>query len=155
MFSDSAVRHPGCLLRKGGPRPGFLKVPTGIHSPCPTLMRDPSDKIVGSDAVNEHLKRTIPRTLWHYTSFRGFQGIVSLKAVWATEYRFLNDREEFLHAKLLAERLAEEEPEYVANHFPARDILRKSVGMVFSTGYLHEERLRVMVASFTEEGGWL
>ena len=46
----------------------------------------------------------------------------------AFRYRFLNDREEFLHAKRLADRLVDEEPEFVEYQFPARDILRKAVG---------------------------
>jgi hypothetical protein len=114
-----------------------------------------SDKVVGSDAVNKHISKPIPTTLWHYTSFRGFQGIVDSKAVWATEYRFLNDREEFLHAKQLAERLANEEAEFIGNSFPARDTLQKAVRGAFGSGHLHENRLRLMVASFTEEGDQL
>jgi hypothetical protein len=118
-------------------------------------MNDLSNNIVGSDAVNAHISKAIPNTLWHYSSYRGFQGIVSSKAIWATEYRFLNDREEFLHAKQLAEKLVDEEPEYTGHKFPARDMLRKAVDMAFNTGYLHEDRRRVMVASFTGEGDQL
>jgi hypothetical protein len=118
-------------------------------------MNSEPERTVGCDAVNEHVSRPIPETLWHYTSFAGFQGIVTSKTIWATEYRFLNDREEFLHAKRLADRLVDEEPEFVGYQFPVRDILRKAVGAAFNTGYLHEERLRVMVVSFTEEGDQL
>ncbi len=118
-------------------------------------MNDSSDKIVGCDAVNDHISRPIPSTLWHYTSYAALKGIVSSKQIWATEYRFLNDREEFLHAKELAQKLAEEEPEYTGQAFPAREMLQKAVNVVFNTGYLHEERLRIMVASFSEEGDQL
>lgn len=118
-------------------------------------MTNSVDKIVGCGAVNEHISKPIPKTLWHYTSFRGLQGIVSSKSIWATEYRFLNDRKEFLHAKGLAETLIDEEPEFGDKGYPAREILRKFVVGALNTGYLHEERLRVMVASFTEEGDQL
>jgi hypothetical protein len=118
-------------------------------------MSSGSDRIVGTDVVNGHVSKPIPETLWHYTSFSGFHGIVTSKAIWATEYRFLNDREEFLHAKVLADRLVDEEPEFIGNRFPARDTLRKSAGIAFNTGHMHGERLRVMVASFTEEGDQL
>lgn len=118
-------------------------------------MDEPTEKIVGCSAVNNHLSKPIPSTLWHYTSYAGFQGIVTSKKIWATEYRFLNDREEFLHAKALAQRVLEEEPEYVADQFPAREYVRKAVELVFNTGHLHEDRLHVMVASFSEEGDQL
>jgi len=112
------------------------------------------DKVVGCEAVNDHVAKPIPSTLWHYTSHAGLQGIISSKRIWATEYRFLNDREEFLHAKELAQNLVDEEPEYI-EEFPARDSIRKAVAIAFNTGYLHQERLRVMVASFSEEGDQL
>lgn len=118
-------------------------------------MSEPSNAISGCDAVNEHIGKPIPSTLWHYTTYCGFQGIVTSKTIWATEYRFLNDRTEFLHAKELAQLLVDDEPEFVGKQFPARDMLRRAVHGAFNTGHLHEERLRIMVASFTEEGDQL
>jgi hypothetical protein len=67
-------------------------------------MNAPSKSAAGCVAVNDHISRPIPETLWHYTSFAGFQGIITSKQIWATEYRFLNDLEEFRHAKKLALR---------------------------------------------------
>jgi hypothetical protein len=119
------------------------------------LMNDSSDKIVGCDAVNDHISKPIPNRLWHYTSYAAFQGIVGSKKIWASEYRFLNDREEFRHAKDLAQKLVDGEPEFTGEVFPAREFLRKAVNIAFNTGYLHEERLRIMVASFSEEGDQL
>lgn len=118
-------------------------------------MNQSSNAIVGCDAVNSHISKPIPTVLWHYTSFAGFRGIITSKQIWASEYRFLNDREEVLHAKKLALELVEQEPEFVGKVFPARDFLRKSVNIAFATGYMHEERLRIMVASFSEEGDLL
>lgn len=48
-------------------------------------------------------------------------------------------------------KLVDEEPENIGYQFPAREYVRKAVEIVFNTGYLHEDRLRVMVASFSEE----
>lgn len=118
-------------------------------------MNQPPKSIVGCEAVNEHTSKPIPSILWHYTTYAGFEGIILSKKIWATEYRFLNDREEFLHAKQLAQELVEFEPEFTGEVFPARDMLRKAVNIAFNTGYLHEERLRVMVASFTADGDQL
>jgi hypothetical protein len=63
--------------------------------------------VTGCDAVNEHISKPIPETLWHYTSYQGFQGIISSKNIWASECRFLNDRKEFVHAKELAQALVD------------------------------------------------
>ncbi len=118
-------------------------------------MSAPSSKLDGCKAVNEHISKPIPDTLWHYTSYAGFQGIVATKNIWATEYRFLNDREEFLHARELARTLVNEEPEFVGEQFPARDQIRTAINIAFNTGSLHEDRLHIMVASFSEEGDQL
>jgi len=119
------------------------------------MSRENANAVVGCDAVSAHVATPIPTTLWHYTSYAGLQGIVSSKQIWASEYRFLNDREEFLHAKELARKLVDEEPEYTGQVFPAREMLREAVDIAFNTGYLHEKRLYVMVASFSEEGDQL
>jgi hypothetical protein len=105
---------------------------------------------IGCQAVIDHISKPIPEKLWHYTSYAAFQAIVSSKKIWATEYRFLNDREEFRHAKNLALELVEEELEFVGAQFPARDTLRNSVNVAFNTGALHGDRHRIMVASFSE-----
>lgn len=118
-------------------------------------MNENSNAIAGCEAVNAHINKPIPSTLWHYTSYAGFQGIVSSKTIWATEYRFLNDRQELLHAKDLAQALLEEEPEFIGERFPNREMIRQAVNTAFNTGHLHEGRLSIMVASFSEEGDQL
>src|SRR5437016_2137797 len=60
-------------------------------------MSGASLNIVGCDTVSSHINKPIPSTLWHYTSHTGFQGIINSKKIWATEFRFLNDRQEFFH----------------------------------------------------------
>jgi hypothetical protein len=110
--------------------------------------------LTGCDAVNEHISKPIPDTLWHYTSFAGFQGIISSKKIWASEYRFLNDRKEFVHAKELAQALVNEEPERI-EQFPVRKTMQDAFNMAFNTGLLHEDRNRIMVASFSEEADQL
>lgn len=39
----------------------------------------------------------LPRTIYHYTDFAGFAGILESKSLWATELRFTNDRSELKH----------------------------------------------------------
>jgi hypothetical protein len=114
-----------------------------------------TDKIVGCAAINEHVSKPIPDVLWHYTSFGAFQGIVTSKKIWATEYRFLNDQEEIRHAKELAQALVDEERENIGD-FAVRATIRSAVNVVFSPrSILHEENQRVMVASFSEVGDQL
>ena len=109
-------------------------------------MKIKPNEMVGCDAVNAHISKPIPSTLWHYTSYAGFQGIISSKKIWTTEYRFLNDREEFRHAKNLAQKLVEEEPEVVGVAFRAREELRKAVGIVeekIARHPVHRQRMSV------------
>jgi len=118
-------------------------------------MNNPNQAPAGCDAVMAHLGSLIPETLWHYTTFVGFQGIIHSKTIWATEYRFLNDSEESSHARMLAEKLVEGLPESTELRFPARDTLRFAVQRAFQIGLLHEERFSLMVASFSEVGDQL
>ena len=118
-------------------------------------MNESPDSVLGCSAVNDHVNKPVPPVLWHYTSYGAFQAIIRSKNIWASEYRFLSDREEFHHAKALARKLVDEEPEFTGQGFPARDMLCKAVNIALETGHLHEERLRIMVASFSEEGDQL
>jgi hypothetical protein len=114
-----------------------------------------SGQPLGCEAVRDHIQKPIPAKLWHYTSYAAFKGILESKAIWATDYRFLNDREEFRHCRKLAMDLAALEPEFVGQKFPAREFLVKALNAAFNTGVLREDRLRLMVASFSEQGDQL
>jgi hypothetical protein len=118
-------------------------------------MNTPNQVPDGCDAVMSHLARPIPETLWHYTTFAGFHGIIHSKTIWAMEYRFLNDSEEFSHARMLAEKLVEALPESTGLGFPARDTLRSAFQLAFRTGLLHEDRFSLMFTSFSEVGDQL
>jgi hypothetical protein len=118
-------------------------------------MNGPLDISNGCCAVNDLISRPIPEVLWHYTTFAGFQGIFNSKKIWATEYRFLNDQEEFNHAKKLAQKLLEEQPEAKGVWFQTGDMVHLGVHLAFNEGPFSEERLRIMVASFSEEGDQL
>jgi len=49
-----------------------------------------------------------PALLYHYTTQKGLLGIIQSKKIWATHHQFLNDTQEYLHAKnLVAKELAE------------------------------------------------
>ncbi|HWW16038.1 MAG TPA: DUF2971 domain-containing protein [Candidatus Dormibacteraeota bacterium] len=101
------------------------------------------------DPIDALLNREIPEKLWHYTSVRGFHGIVTSKAVFATDTRFLNDRKEFIHAREIACEVVADTPELGSHLFPARVYLGKAVDLAFNTGQLDPNRLQVFVASFS------
>ncbi len=113
------------------------------------------EQAVGCEAVNAHVSTPIPQTLWHYTTYAAFEAIIESKRIWATDYRFLNDRQEFRHSKDLAIELLAAEPEFIGLQFPAREYLAKGVETVLNKGMLREDAVRIMVASFSEHGDQL
>src|SRR5271165_3317593 len=100
-----------------------------------------------SNPISELLNRPIPDKLWHYTSIQGFQAIVASKSVWATDLRFLNDREEFIHAQNIAEKMVAETPELDSDGFLNRRFLAMAVNLAFRSGPLANSQ--VFVASFS------
>ena len=103
---------------------------------------------VDDDPVHEWLCQPIPARLWHYTNFDGFAGIVSSGRVWATEVRFQKDKEEFIHAKEIAESVIRGLPED-GDNMRVKAAARDLIGNWFETGALSPARLEVYAASFT------
>jgi len=95
-----------------------------------------------SNPIDELLNRPIPEKLWHYTSIQGFQGIVTNKSMWATDLRFLNDYEEFVHSRNIADKIVEQTPE-----LNAKKLLATAVKLAFDSGPLPKSE--VFVASFS------
>jgi hypothetical protein len=102
------------------------------------------------DLIRDLLTEPIPKHLWHYTSYAGLQGIVESKKIYATDVRYLNDRQEFVHAKELAAKLAEEVVDSSDAAKAVSGMQKNAVGLAFDTGPLRADRLQVMVASFSD-----
>ncbi len=100
-----------------------------------------------SNPIDQLLNRPIPEKLWHYTSIQGFQAIVASKSIWATDLRFLNDREEFIHTRNIANKVVAAASELDANGFLNREFLAKAVTSAFDSGPLPNSQ--VFVASFS------
>lgn len=49
-----------------------------------------------------------PSTLWHFTNWAGFEGILKTGCVWATHYTCTNDRSEIMHAHDVIVRAVQE-----------------------------------------------
>ncbi len=50
----------------------------------------------------------VPQVLYHYTDAAGLLGMLQSRRIWLTDYRFLNDRTEFVHIEKLVETLLAE-----------------------------------------------
>lgn len=97
--------------------------------------------------IDELLNRPIPQKLWHYTSIQGFHGIVTSKQMFATDLRFLNDHEEFVHARNIANQMVAASSEFDDDGFPNRKLLANAVTLAFESGPLTD--MQVFVASFS------
>lgn len=72
------------------------------------------------DPIDQWVHQPIPEKLWHYTSVAGFQGIIASGAIYATDVRYLNDAEEFIHARKMASEVVARTPEFGEFNFPLR-----------------------------------
>jgi len=59
-------------------------------------------------AATQHDRPDGEKLLYHYTDTVGFQGIVREQCLWATDYRFLNDRTEMQHGEDAVKEVAKE-----------------------------------------------
>jgi hypothetical protein len=104
---------------------------------------------MSENLVEDWLSTPIPEKLWHYTSIRSFQGIVSSKRIHATDLRFLNDRTEFVHAQQIAQNVIDKADEKDENGRPVKENLQSSVSRLFGSGALSFQNLQVFTASFS------
>ena len=96
-----------------------------------------------SSPLLELLSAPIPEKLWHYTSVDAFLKIVGSKNIRATDVRFMNDREEFIHAREVVDRIVEKTPERDADGFPDREFFARAVDLGFRVD------AEIFVACFT------
>jgi hypothetical protein len=97
--------------------------------------------------VAELLNTPIPTKLWHYTSLKGFHGIVTSKRIFATDLRFLNDIEEFVHTRKVAHEIISEAPELDADGFAYRKLLKQAEFLAFEGRAV--KGTEIFVACFT------
>jgi hypothetical protein len=91
----------------------------------------------------------IPRELWHYTSLKALDGILSSGKIWATEARFTSDTTEYVFARQVA-------TDYVNSLKPQKgyaqlgiDDLLKLLDISYEKGVLSRDFADVFIASFS------
>jgi hypothetical protein len=102
------------------------------------------------DPIEQWVNQPIPEKLWHYTSIDGFSGIISSGGIYATDVRFLNDAEEFVHARRIANEVAEQAAEIGEFNYPLRENLRWLVAEIFKSTFLNPSGAQIFVASFSD-----
>ncbi len=102
-----------------------------------------------TNPIQEWLKKPIPKTLWHYTSLQGLLDIVKSKQIFATDIRYLNDREEFVHAQSFVDQVVNELDEKDANGWQARQSVKGFTDGLFTRGVLSPKTSQIFVASFS------
>jgi hypothetical protein len=108
------------------------------------------DEILSNDPIDRWIHQPIPEKLWHYTSIQGFHGIISSRSIYATDVRFLNDAEEFVHARKIADDLVRQTPESGEFNFPLRWNLEWVTTEIFKSDFLDPNKAQIFVASFTD-----
>jgi hypothetical protein len=99
--------------------------------------------------ILDWLSKPIPATVWHYTSLQGLLGIVKSKQIFVTDMRYLNDREEFVHAQAFVDQVVSELDEVDENGWQARQAVHNITDGLFSRGVLSPKYLQIFVASFS------
>lgn len=105
---------------------------------------------LNNDPIHDWVNQQIPEKLWHYTSVQGFQGIIGSGYIYATDVRFLNDFEEFIHIRKVADELVENTPEFGDYQCPLRSNLKRVVETIFGSDFLNPNSAQIFIASFTD-----
>jgi len=97
------------------------------------------------------LQQTVPDRLWHYTSFSGSKSIVEESSIFATDIRFLNDAEEFIHTRRLLKEMVKSEQSQIQAIAPmVQEALAREIDDLFEKGPLNGKYLQTFVACFSE-----
>lgn len=90
------------------------------------------------------LKKTYPKLIYHYTSLDGFVGIVRDRAMWLTDYSYLNDTREISHGRDMIQEVATE----MLQASPEASVASLLKSWISDVGSMER---RVWVASFSAD----
>src|ERR1700686_516666 len=98
------------------------------------------------DPIGQWEHQPIPQKLWHCTSIRGFEGIVTRGSIYATDVRILNDAEEFIHCSKVGDELIAGMPKVGEFNFPLRQNLKWLVSEIFKSKFFDPNNAQIFVA---------
>jgi len=100
------------------------------------------------DELKAWCNSAVPKTLWHYTDVRAMLSILESGRMRATDALFMNDKEDFIHARKIvvneAEKLFEDGESPVV-----RKWCIETVNRFFNAGAVSDEQMQVFVVSLT------
>jgi len=106
-----------------------------------------------ADLDTDRLPKVTPPPLFHYTDAAGLKGIIEKRTIWATDYRFLNDKREIRIGEDLLEDVATKLAAEWRRGTPEHGLLTEFVAR------FPEDRLTkirsIYIASFSAEGDLL
>jgi hypothetical protein len=97
----------------------------------------------------------LPGPVFHYTTARGFKGIVEDGVMRATDYRFLNDTEELIRGEMTLSRIAEEMSKEPDRDSDERRLLSEFVIQYNTHRLTLTPDFACFIASFCEDGDML
>ena len=126
--------------------------PSGKVEPLtPDEARERHFALVQYDQLGLKLNKPSKTLVYHYTNLAGFRGIVMGKSVWASDYRYLNDRSEFLFGlEILEMVIAVGEASDILGRELRQELLQEIALMKRSNVYMY-----VLCASFCQKGNVL
>lgn len=89
--------------------------------------------------VEELVNFPVPDKVWHYTTVDALKGILQSQRIWATEVRFTNDLEEFIHARKVAQEFLDEWPSNDPRAASSKERGLDILGRVFDHGPLSKD----------------
>jgi hypothetical protein len=95
--------------------------------------------------VGESLDDETPSILYHYTTANGLKGIVESNTIWATHYRFLNDKTEYKYGQQIIENVLNET---IGNHSDDKSLV-DFVGKIIAG--IKAPRRGIYIMSFSEK----
>lgn len=94
------------------------------------------------DKINEHSQEQPTANLHHYTTIRGFMGIVESRQMWATDLQYMNDTKELLYAGDIVNEVILENCKTHENY--------EELGKIFKSGIYNSKYASVFGISFSE-----
>ncbi len=104
-----------------------------------------------ADTFLELREKQLPDVVYHYTSPAGLCGILTKKAVWATDTRYLTDSSELEYARLLCTPVLQSRHDNAAAGSPERALFQQLLHYLTDVA----PTIRVYVASFSARGNLL